>query len=267
MKTNSQGRANTKGLSNFLSTFPTFTSTSRQTNEQTRSQIPDSNPGPDLRNYVPNNEQVLIPMLVPDPTNGLGALSRMKSLTLREPTFEEQALMEIGEKGDSGYEYYAVFGEQNQNSILIYSRLDRIEALKLVRTGKNILKIYQCNGQYIGQAKIESKKLCTGGQAEEVTILNKYGTLACKLVSASNFGEFKIKGPNGNKLGKLKLIDEGYIEWKENEETMDVEMKALLLGSAFLVKGSYRNYKKYLLIVLALIILPLIYKIVKLLFK
>ena len=67
MKTNSQGRANTKGLSNFLSTFPTFTSTSRQTNEQTRSQIPDSNPGPDLRNYVPNNEQVLIPMLVPDP--------------------------------------------------------------------------------------------------------------------------------------------------------------------------------------------------------
>ena len=157
MKTNSQGRANTKGLSNFLSTFPTFTSTSRQTNEQTRSQIPDSNPGPDLRYYVPNNEQVLIPMLVPDPTNGLGALSRMKSLTLREPTFEEQALMEIGEKGDSGYEYYAVFGEQNQNSILIYSRLDRIEALKLVRTGKNILKIYQCNGQYLGQARIESK--------------------------------------------------------------------------------------------------------------
>ena len=97
--------------------------------------------------------------------------------------------------------------------------------------------------------------------------MNKYGTRACKLVSASNFGEFKIKGPNGNKLGKIKLIDEGYIEWKKNEETMDVEMKALLLGTAFLVKGSYRNYKKYLFIVLALIILPLIYKIVKLLFK
>ena len=78
-----------------------------------------------------------------------------------------------------------------------------------------------------------------------------------------------LKDPNGNKLGRLKLINEGYIEcmWKENEETMDFEMKALLLGSAFLVKGSYRNYKKYLLIVLALIILPLIYKIVKLLFK
>ena len=84
MKANSQGRANTKGLSNFLSTFPTFTSTSRQTNEQPGSQIPGSNQGP-------NNEQVLIPMLVPDPTNGLGALSRMKSLTLREPTFEKQA--------------------------------------------------------------------------------------------------------------------------------------------------------------------------------
>ena len=80
MKANSQGRANTKGLSNFLSTFPTLTSTSRQTIEQRGSQIPG-----------PNNEQVLIPMLVPDPTNGLGALSRMKSLTLREPTFEKQA--------------------------------------------------------------------------------------------------------------------------------------------------------------------------------
>ena len=63
------------------------------------------------------------------------------------------------------------------------------------------------------------------------------------------------------------MTDEGYIEWNENEETMDVEMKALLLGSAFLVKGSYRNYKRYLLIVLALIIIPIIYKIVKLVFK
>ena len=67
--------------------------------------------------------------------------------------------MEIGEKGNSGYEYYAVHGEQNQNSILICSRLDRIEALKLVRTRKNTLKIYQCNGQYLGQARIESKTL------------------------------------------------------------------------------------------------------------
>ena len=63
------------------------------------------------------------------------------------------------------------------------------------------------------------------------------------------------------------MTDEGYIEWNENEETMDVEMKALLLGSAFLVKGSYHNYKRYLLIVLALIIIPIIYKIVKLVFK
>ena len=67
--------------------------------------------------------------------------------------------MEIGEKGDSGYEYYAVFGQQDQNSILICSRLDRIEALKLVRTRKNTLKIYLCNGQYLGQARIESKTL------------------------------------------------------------------------------------------------------------
>ena len=59
------------------------------------------------------------------------------------------------------------------------------------------------------------------------------------------------------------MTDEGYIEWNENEETMDVEMKALLLGSSFLVKGSYRNYKRYLLFVLALIIIPIIYKIVK----
>ena len=70
-------------------------------NRRKKSHIPGSNPAPDLRNFVPDNDQVVIPMLsnqettwhplVPDPMNGLEALSRMKSLKLREPKFEKQA--------------------------------------------------------------------------------------------------------------------------------------------------------------------------------
>ena len=57
-------------------------------------------------------------------------------------------------------------------------------------------------------------------------------------------GEYEITEINGNRVGKLKLKEEkGYIKWNENE-IIDVEFKALMLGSAFLIMSSYGNYNK-----------------------
>ena len=75
--------------------------------------------------------------------------------------------MEIGEKGDPGYEYY-VAEDISQNSILIYSKLEHIETLKMIQDGsKKALKVYHCN-QYLGQTEIHSTVLCTGGAARQV---------------------------------------------------------------------------------------------------
>ena len=57
-------------------------------------------------------------------------------------------------------------------------------------------------------------------------------------------GEYEITEINGNRVGKMKLKEEkGYIKWNENE-IIDVEFKALMLGSAFLIMSSYGNYNK-----------------------
>ena len=61
-------------------------------------------------------------------------------------------------------------------------------------------------------------------------------------MSYYNVIEYEITGINGNLLGKLKLKEEkGYINWNENE-IIDAEFKALMLGSAFLIMRSYGNY-------------------------
>jgi hypothetical protein len=75
--------------------------------------------------------------------------------------------MEIGEKGDPGYEYYVV-EDKSQNSMLIYSKLEHIETLKIVQDmSKKNVKVYAGN-QYLGQAEIHSTTLCSGGAARQV---------------------------------------------------------------------------------------------------
>ena len=86
----------------------------------------------------------------------------------------------------------------------------------------------------------------------KVNISNKNGTLAYTLTMPTfgynKEGEYEIKGINGNRFGKFKLDSgKGYIKWKENE-TIDVEFKALVLGSAFLINGSYGNYNQIMVV-------------------
>ena len=79
--------------------------------------------------------------------------------------------MEIGEKGDPGYEYYVV-EDKSQNSMLIYSKLEHIETLKIVQdVSKKDVKVYAWN-QYLGQAEIHSTALCSGGAARQVNNLH-----------------------------------------------------------------------------------------------
>ena len=103
----------------------------------------------------------------------------------------------------------------------------------------------------------------------KVNISNKNGTLAYTLTMPTfgydKEGEYEITGINGNRFGKLKLESgKGYIKWKENE-TIDVEFKALVLGSAFLINGSYGNYNQIMVVCTILfIVLGIIGLIIKL---
>ena len=75
--------------------------------------------------------------------------------------------MEIGEKGDPGYEYYVV-EDISQNSMLIYSKLEHIETLKIVQdVSKKYVTVY-ASTFYLGVAEIESTAFCKGGAARQV---------------------------------------------------------------------------------------------------
>lgn len=201
----------------------------------------------------------------PNALSGLEALSKITNLKFREPNFEKEALMEIGEKGHEGYEYF-VIENKSENSMVIYTKEDKIEALKVIPDANKNVNVYH-HDQILGKAGIEATAACSGGMARKVHILDKNGMLVCMLempqFGYDIAGEYYIKG-NGNHLGKLKLKEsKGYITWNVN---VDVEVKALVLGSAFLIMESYESYNKIVLIcgllVFVLGIIGLVFKLV-----
>ena len=99
----------------------------------------------------------------PNALYGLEALARIQNLKFRT---SKKAFLEISEKGDPGFEYYV---NHYQNSMVMYSKVDQLEVLKIFfdHSTKSI-KMYNCD-QFLGQAEVTGTG-CSG-VAEQVILM------------------------------------------------------------------------------------------------
>merc|ERR1711982_230731 len=69
---------------------------------------------------------------------------------------------------------------KSENSMVIYTKEDKIEALKVIPDANKNVNVYH-HDQILGKAGIEATAACSGGMARKVHILDKNGMLVCML--------------------------------------------------------------------------------------
>merc|ERR1712141_688269 len=207
----------------------------------------------------------------------------MSSLTIRNAKFQNGAQYEIiwpfltirnGKLEVVEFSKYFVKEDKKQNTITVYSKFQDTETLKIVKESKKNLKVYDHDNRCFGEVKISMTQCCNYGVAKEVEIQDKNGMPLCTLSMTLFQGGrnkqkkriYEIKDCNsGNNLGNLIMTNDWSIEWNKNEE-IDPELKALMLGSAFLIMESHARRDKIVLIlcVVIAVILGIISAITKL---
>merc|ERR1719273_2421244 len=100
--------------------------------------------------------------------NGIKALSKMSSLTIRNAKLE---VVEVSK--------YFVKEDKKQNTITVYSKFQDTETMKIVKESKKNLKVYDHDNQCFGEVKISMTQCCNYGVAKEVEIQDKNGMLLC----------------------------------------------------------------------------------------